>query len=1118
MRFPNQEAYHRSSRGCNGELHIGGRCVERILYCRREFHPHVGHEELGRACRRGNGRSTSKEGLLPTRREVLRLAERIASVPTVSYHEHAVLARIREECDRIGVAHASDRSGNLIARYRGPRARGRPVALSSHTDHPGLVILKSEGRRATARWIGGVLPRYFPRARVRVETAQGPVRGVVEAMEIGENGRVVHVGLRLARDVPAGSIGGWDLIPFRRDGETLLTKSADDLFGCAAQLALLGDLARERPPLEVWAIFTRAEEDGLFGAIALAEDRSLPAEVAVVVLETSKELPCGRIGRGPVVRVGDRRSVFDPGVSQILQGAAEDLAKAEPGFRYQRGLMDGGVCEATVYQAFGYASGGLALPLGNYHNMGPTRIGEEFVHVEDLYNLARLLPVAVRRLAHSRSPLDPIRAGLRRRLPAARRTMEATRSHPPAAPGQRRRHRGSPLFTMILALVLGVPAARAVLPDWAGDPEMTPTAKHSAPPIALVTERPSLPDPRDDYDALRYDLLLRIDPSSERISGRLTMTFEALSGLDALRLDLDATLVADSARCETQPCDLSRPEPNQIEIDLPSVVEAGDSGEVTLSYAGDPGDPFFSGFDFFSVHGEPSSSFPIVASLSQPDRARGWWPCKDLMDDKAIVSVTVEAPEGFDVAGNGMRTLTEPAGDGIRVRWESRYPISTYLVSFAATNYARWTDVFEAADGDSISLEYYAYPESEADARADYQVTPEALAVFESRFGPYPFRDRAIGWEKLGVAQFEWGSGAMEHQTCVSYGEGFITGDRTNDWALAHEIAHQWWGDMVTPTTMEHIWLNEGFATYSEALLMEARDGAPGYRRWLLRMRAHAELDYEGTIVTPTYPFNLTVYRKGAWFLHMLRGLLGTERFFEVLSVYRERYRYSNASTADFLRAVEETVGEDLRDFAIPWLYGTGRPALAWEWWPEGGEAGSQVRLQIEQTQPDDPSYPVPTPMDDPPDAFAFPLEVRAFAGGDSATRIVSISSRRHVVVLDFPFRPDSLALDPDHWVLREIAPRGTGLPAAPLLVWPNPAREEVRVLAHHPGSDRAGLAVYDLAGRKIRDLGSLEGIGRHIVTWDGRNEDGRQVASGLYFVRLEGSGQTNTARIVFAR
>jgi hypothetical protein len=563
--------------------------------------------------------------------------------------------------------------------------------------------------------------------------------------------------------------------------------------------------------------------------------------------------------------------------------------------------MDGGVCEATAYQAFGYASGGLALALGNYHNMGRARIGAEFVHTNDLVNLTKLLPAAVRRIATAASPLATVRANLRKRLPAARRELEATRSLPRA-----RALRGA-LIAGFASAILAPGGAHAVLPPWTSEPEPVITTKPGAPLILLAQPARPAQDPREGYDALAYGIVLRIDPATERIAGRVEMTFRAETDLPTVVLDLHATLTADSALCDGEPCPVERLDDRSIEISLPGLLGLGDSATVSISYEGTPGPPYFNGFEFYSGHGQEPATFPAVASLSQPDRASGWWPCKDLMHDKAVVSLTVEAPEGFIVASNGTKLSEDSTGEGVRVSWSSAYPVSTYLVSFAATDYARWSGVFSAADGDSVALELYAYPEEEAQARIDYEVVPEALGIFESRFGPYPFRDRSIGWEKLGVAQFAWRSGAMEHQTCISYGEGFVTGDRRNDWALAHEISHQWWGDEVTPASMEDIWLNEGFATYCEALLQEGRTGAPGYRAWMLRIRAHPEVEYVGTVVAPVQLFGSTVYRKGAWFLHMLRGLLGEERFFEALNEYEDRHRYANATTADFLRAVEET-------------------------------------------------------------------------------------------------------------------------------------------------------------------------------------------------------------------
>jgi aminopeptidase N len=432
----------------------------------------------------------------------------------------------------------------------------------------------------------------------------------------------------------------------------------------------------------------------------------------------------------------------------------------------------------------------------------------------------------------------------------------------------------------------------------------------------------------------------------------------------------------------------------------------------------------------------------------------------------------------------------------------------------------RWSETYHAADGDSLRLVFFAYPEDEAAARIDYTVTHDALETFESLFGPYPFRRRSIGWEKLGVAEFPWGRGAMEHQTCISYGDGFITGDHASDWALVHEISHQWWGDALTPTSMEHIWLNEGFATYCQALFYEAQEGPVGYRRSMLRERSSVRLEYRGTIVRPEQYFNATVYRKGAWTLHMLRGVLGDETFFEALDRYYARYEHANASTEDFVRTAEETAGKDLRWFFLPWLYGTGRPEIAWDWWSNPVGGGHEVGLMIRQIQNGHPTYPNGSPSDHPPEHFSFPLEVRIFGDGDSTSQTVFIEGRTTFATLEetVPFDPDSIALDPDHWILREIEPRGEQLLIRPLTVYPNPATTEMRLTFQVPRPGRTRSTIYDIQGRRICELPDVETLGIHNLTWDGRNADGRRVGSGVYFVRVEGPGFTESARLVIAR
>ena len=1052
---------------------------------------------------------------MPTRSEMVRLAERIASAPTAPYREHEVLGRIRAELDRIGLVYASDRWGNLLVRFRGSSPRGRPVAFTAHTDHPGLIITEATGKRAAARWIGGVQPRYFPGAAVRVETPDGPVRGRVRSFSLGPNGRVDRVELDLVAAVPVGAIGGWDLVPFRRDPPWLRTKSADDLLGCAALLSLLREIARSRPRLELWGIFTRAEEDGLLGAAALAEAGTLSKETGIVVLETSKELPCGRLGHGPIVRVGDRKGVYDPEIMLGLHEAALGLSRRLRSFQFQRGLMDGGICEATAFQAFGYPAGGLALPLGNYHNMGEKRIAEEYVHEDDLWNLARLLPAAAESIALGEGSLETLRRALSRRLRSGpKREMAATATGgPPAA----RARRGGGLRKGLATLLVGgllAAAGSAPASPLIEEPD-PPIGKSQTVPAALAPAAALQEDPRDHYDVLHIDLTIRIDPDTETIAGRAAIRLRVEIGLATVLLDLGETLEADSVACEGAPCTFTRPAPDQLEIGLPAFLEEGDSATIFVAYHGTPGPAFFTGFEFYSSHGQEGDMFPMVSTLSQPDRSRGWRPCKDTMDDKSTFALTVEAPQGFAVAGNGNRMREEVDGDIVRTTWQTSYPIAPYLVSFAATNYAVWGETYHAADGDSIPLLFYAYPEDEPLARIDFAATHAALDAFEARFGPYPFRNRAIGWEKLGVAQFAWASGAMEHQTCISYGDRFVTGDNTYDWVLAHEIAHQWWGDAVTPASMDDIWLNEGFATYCEALFAEARGGETAYRAWMRRLRTSVNVEFLGTVVRPLAPFSSTVYRKGAWTLHMLRNVLGEDRFFEALDRYYQAHLHATTSTEAFIRIVEETAGEDLRWFFIPWLYGTGRPQLAWDWWAEEGAAGTRVRLLIQQTQPE-PDYPVETPYRALPGHFSFPLVVRAYAGADSVERTVFVDGRTAVAALDdLPFTPDRIVLDPDEWILREIQERGVGLPAARITVSPNPTAGPtdllVRVLAGRP----VEVAVYDVAGRRVRSLGRLTSAGLHRVPWDARNDAGASVAGGLYLARAGGEG---AARIVIAR
>jgi endoglucanase len=268
-------------------------------------------------------------------------------------------------------------------------------------DHPGFVVETTAGRRSHCRWFGGVKPPYFRGAKVRIERWEGSkvrnsIRGKILSTRLNKRGRVESMRVLFDKPVEMGEIGTWDVPSFRKAGDVLWTRAADDLMGCTAICLAMDQISKLNASAPVRAVFTCAEEVGLVGATALAQSGLLPRSALVIVLETSKELPRARQGEGPVLRVGDIRSTFDPGVNHFLHEAAKTLAKSDKSFRYQRCLMDGGTCEASSFGLFGYRVGALALPLRNYHNMGRKKVAAERIHLGDVRGMVKLLTEAAR--------------------------------------------------------------------------------------------------------------------------------------------------------------------------------------------------------------------------------------------------------------------------------------------------------------------------------------------------------------------------------------------------------------------------------------------------------------------------------------------------------------------------------------------------------------------------------------------------------------------------------------------------------------------------------------------------------------------------------------------------
>lgn len=359
-----------------------------------------------------------------------RIAARLMRCPTAPYHESAVRRAAEKVCAEFGLPAHRDRFGNLWIGRPAP-GRARQLVLAAHLDHPGFELAGKPGSPDwRARFQGGVPERYF-RKGTRIRLEPGNLRARLgPRLETGME-FIIEPGDRARRPFPTQTVAPqfamWDLRRFERRGNRIRGCACDDLIGAAMILSALKDLRGSPAGRNAIGILARAEEVGFHGALAVAGDRLLPRNALVVSLETSKEIPPVKIGRGPIIRVGDRASIFDSTATRFLTEVAGDLARRPSGFQFQRALMSGGTCEGTAYQEFGYQTAALCVALGNYHNCGPGgRIAAEYVDVRDCCQLVALLVEASGRLDEFKQLAGRLPARLRQMLAEARPALIRT--------------------------------------------------------------------------------------------------------------------------------------------------------------------------------------------------------------------------------------------------------------------------------------------------------------------------------------------------------------------------------------------------------------------------------------------------------------------------------------------------------------------------------------------------------------------------------------------------------------------------------------------------------------------------------------------------------------------
>ncbi len=525
-------------------------------------------------------------------------------------------------------------------------------------------------------------------------------------------------------------------------------------------------------------------------------------------------------------------------------------------------------------------------------------------------------------------------------------------------------------------------------------------------------------------DVLDYRFELVLSDTSDEIEGRAAIGFRVLRAVSEVEFDLDdpdgeaggvdapgdgvrpAGGMVVSAVALAEPIGTTseagrslsfRQEDDRLHVHLGREAGAGQVRRIEVRYHGVPADGLTIGVN---RHGDRT-----FFADNWPNRAHHWLPVVDHPSDKALVSFAVTAPAHYQVVATGAFVEAVDLADGRRrTEWRGRAPVATKVIAIGAARFVRRRQ----AVVDGVPVETWVYPQDREVGLRAFAPAARVVGTFERRLGEYPYA-------KLANVQTTTRWGGLENAGNVFYDEDAIDNENGIEGLIAHEVAHQWFGDSVTESDWKHVWLSEGFATYLTACYLEWTYGRDRFRERMEaareRVLKYLEQSPDSVIVPEAVPdprrlLSPNVYQKAAWVLHMLRGEVGGGTFWKGMRTYYQRFRDRNASTADFAAVMEEVSGQRLDWFFDQWLYRPGVPELEIEW--KFDAAASTVEFDVRQLGPT---------------IYRLPLDVEAVLADAGTVRgRVDVEGERTTATVPVPERPARLRIDPDGWLLMRNA------------------------------------------------------------------------------------------------
>jgi aminopeptidase N len=547
----------------------------------------------------------------------------------------------------------------------------------------------------------------------------------------------------------------------------------------------------------------------------------------------------------------------------------------------------------------------------------------------------------------------------------------------------------------------------------------------------------------NNFDINYYRCEWTIDPAIRFIAGTVTSYFTITNTTNNIVFDLNKTLTVDSVLYHGNKIGFLQNNNNSLQVNLPLTLNGNQKDSVSIFYKGiPPGGAFVT-----TTH----AGTPILWTLSEPYGAPTWWPCRDVLLDKAdSIDILITYPVAYSSSSNGLAVSETTNGTKKTTRWKHRYPIASYLVAIAVTNYSIISDVAQLPTT-AMPVVTHAYPESVSLFTAANGVAKFCLQEFSKLVTEYPFSK-----ERYGQTQFDAGGG-MEHQT-----NSFITSSSPG--LVAHELAHQWFGDKATCGSWVDIWLNEGFATYMEYVYTELSGPAgklPQLQGWrnLVISNPGGSVFCTDTLNEGRIFDNRLTYKKGGYLLHMLRWKLGDSTFFRGLRRYLNDpvVAYKNPRTADLQRNLEAQSGQSLTEFFKDWYLGEGYPNYAVVW---SQQTNNTVQLTLNQTTShvSVDFYEMPVPLQ-------FKNAVR------DTIITVNHTQNGQMFTVNPGFKADTVIIDPLLWILmgNKASQKIAGTPAnTSILIYPNPVPSQLTITL--PGNAAGDITVqlYNTLGQLL--------------------------------------------------